>query len=185
MPSPLDAHPRSLRAARLTLCSVAASCSRWRRLTPVCLQLFMRARKWPAMRWEAYAASALMEWRHEAKDTIPRNIFELGLKSHLSRPGLVLAYAQFLLGEPPAGGGGQVSPCPIAARHGMCAGPRHRLLMCCRRQLQGAPAQRDPYPSPQGCLLFRAPAARNLCSARRRPALPFRPGGRPQHPRPV
>lgn len=51
------------------------------------------------MRWEAYAASALMEWRHEAKDTIPRNIFELGLKSHLAQPGLVLAYAQFLLGE--------------------------------------------------------------------------------------
>lgn len=33
------------------------------------LQLFMRARKWPDMRWQAYAASALMEWRHEAKDT--------------------------------------------------------------------------------------------------------------------
>ena len=30
-------------------------------------QLFMRARKWPAMGWQAYAASALMEWRHEAK----------------------------------------------------------------------------------------------------------------------
>lgn len=28
----------------------------------------MRARKWPDMRWQAYAASALMEWRHEAKD---------------------------------------------------------------------------------------------------------------------
>ncbi|KAL4431075.1 hypothetical protein ABPG75_006331 [Micractinium tetrahymenae] len=61
-------------------------------------KLFMRARKWAGMRWEAYAASALMEWRHEAKDTIPRNIFELGLKSHLAEPGLVLAYAQFLLG---------------------------------------------------------------------------------------
>jgi hypothetical protein len=59
----------------------------------------MRARKWPAMRWQAYAASALMEWRHEAKDTIPRNIFELGLKSHLGEAGLVLAYSQFLLGE--------------------------------------------------------------------------------------
>ncbi|PRW58683.1 Suf-domain-containing [Chlorella sorokiniana] len=61
-------------------------------------KLFMRARKWPDMRWQAYAASALMEWRHEAKDTIPRNIFELGLKSHLGEPGLVLAYAQFLTG---------------------------------------------------------------------------------------
>ncbi|PSC73688.1 Suf-domain-containing [Micractinium conductrix] len=61
-------------------------------------KLFMRARKWPAMGWQAYAASALMEWRHEAKDTIPRNIFELGLKSHLGQPGLVLAYADFLLG---------------------------------------------------------------------------------------
>ncbi|KAI3433457.1 hypothetical protein D9Q98_003270 [Chlorella vulgaris] len=61
-------------------------------------KLFMRARKWGAMRWQAYAASALMEWRHEAKDTIPRNIFELGLKGHLGQPGLVLAYAQFLMG---------------------------------------------------------------------------------------
>lgn len=33
------------------------------------------------------------------QDTIPRNIFELGLKSHLGQPGLVLAYADFLLGE--------------------------------------------------------------------------------------
>lgn len=36
---------------------------------PPNLQLFMRARKWSDMRWQAYAASALMEWRHEAKDT--------------------------------------------------------------------------------------------------------------------
>lgn len=60
----------------------------------------MRARKWPALCWQAYAASALMEWRHEAKDTIPRNLFELGLKSHLGQPGLVMAYAQFLEGAP-------------------------------------------------------------------------------------
>jgi hypothetical protein len=66
----------------------------------------MRARKWPGMGWQAYAASALLEWRHEAKDAIPRNIFELGLKSHLGQPGLVLAYAQFLLGGCTPGGGG-------------------------------------------------------------------------------
>lgn len=86
-------------------CTAAHPPSRAARPLPA--QLFLRARKWPALAWQAYAASALMEWRHEAKDTIPRNLFELGLRSHLGQPGLVLEYARFLQGArvlgPPAG----------------------------------------------------------------------------------
>ncbi|KAG7671919.1 hypothetical protein Ndes2526B_g07151 [Nannochloris sp. 'desiccata'] len=59
-------------------------------------KLFLRARKYPALCWEAFAASAAMEWATEGKDQIPRNIFELGLKTHLSEPEYVLTYAGFL-----------------------------------------------------------------------------------------
>jgi len=61
-------------------------------------KLFLRARKYPALCWEAFAASAAMEWATEGKDQIPRNIFELGLKTYLSEPEYVLTYADFLQG---------------------------------------------------------------------------------------
>lgn len=46
---------------------------------------------------QVYAANALMEWQSERADKIPRNIFELGLKSFLGSAGFVLAYADWLL----------------------------------------------------------------------------------------
>jgi cleavage stimulation factor subunit 3 len=61
-------------------------------------KLFLRARKYPALCWEAFAASAAMEWATEGKDQIPRNIYELGLKTYLSEPEYVLTYADFLQG---------------------------------------------------------------------------------------
>jgi hypothetical protein len=61
-------------------------------------RLFLRARRWPALRWEAFAAAASLEWAHEAKDAVPRNIFELGARAHLREPAFVLAYAAFLRG---------------------------------------------------------------------------------------
>ena len=61
-------------------------------------KLFLRARKWPLLRWEAFAASAALEWSVEAKDQIPRNIYELGLKTFLGEPQYVLHYAAFLQG---------------------------------------------------------------------------------------
>lgn len=61
-------------------------------------KLFLRARKWRSLGWEAFVASALIEWSHEPKDQIPRNIFELGLKTFLTEPGYVLQYAYFLKG---------------------------------------------------------------------------------------
>lgn len=61
-------------------------------------KLFLRARKWQPLRWQAFVASALLEWAHEGKDQIPRNIFELGLKTFLAEPGYVLQYATFLQG---------------------------------------------------------------------------------------
>ncbi len=44
-----------------------------------------------------YAANALMEWQSERTDKIPRNIFELGLKTFLGSAGFVLAYVDWLL----------------------------------------------------------------------------------------
>lgn len=61
-------------------------------------KVFMRARKYPDLRWQAYVASALMEWQHDRKDQIPRNIFELGLKSFLGEAQYVEQYVQFLVG---------------------------------------------------------------------------------------
>ena len=61
-------------------------------------KLFLRARKWPGLQWQAFAASAALEWSHEAKSQIPRNIFELGLKTHMQEPMYVLEYAKFLRG---------------------------------------------------------------------------------------
>ncbi|GAB4817721.1 hypothetical protein N2152v2_004767 [Parachlorella kessleri] len=61
-------------------------------------KVFMRARKYPELSWQAYVASALMEWQHDRKDQIPRNIFELGLKAFLGVPDYVEQYATFLLG---------------------------------------------------------------------------------------
>jgi cleavage stimulation factor subunit 3 len=61
-------------------------------------KLFLKARKWPKLRWEAFAAAARMEWRHEHNEKIVRNIYELGLKNHLTEASYVLEYASFLLG---------------------------------------------------------------------------------------
>lgn len=59
---------------------------------------FLRARKWHNLGWEAFVASAMMEWAADAKDQIPRNIFELGLKTFLAEPQYVLQYVAFLRG---------------------------------------------------------------------------------------
>jgi cleavage stimulation factor subunit 3 len=61
-------------------------------------KLFMRARKWRGLRWEAFAGAAALEWGHERKEAIPRNIFELGLKTFLGEPAYVLHYVAFLKG---------------------------------------------------------------------------------------
>jgi hypothetical protein len=66
-----------------------------------CAQVFMRARKYPELGWQAYVASAHMEWQHDRKDQIPRNILELGLKAFLGVPEYVEHYVAFLLGEHP------------------------------------------------------------------------------------
>jgi hypothetical protein len=63
------------------------------------VQVFMRARKYPDLGWQAYVASAQMEWQHDRKDQIPRNILELGLKAFLGVPEYVEHYVAFLLGE--------------------------------------------------------------------------------------
>ncbi|CAL8466443.1 g5979 [Coccomyxa elongata] len=60
-------------------------------------KVFVRCRKWRECPWQVYAANALMEWQSERADKIPRNIFELGLKSFLGSAGFVLAYADWLL----------------------------------------------------------------------------------------
>lgn len=61
-------------------------------------KLFLRARKWPLLRWEGFVASAEMEWTSEGKEQIPRNIYELGLKTYISEPEYVLHYISFLKG---------------------------------------------------------------------------------------
>ena len=61
-------------------------------------KLFMRARKWTGLQWQAFVASARFEWLNEGKDNIPRNIFELGMKTFGSTPEYVLEYAKFLIG---------------------------------------------------------------------------------------
>ncbi len=61
-------------------------------------KLFMRARKWKDLQWQAYVASARFEWMNERKDSIPRNILELGLKSYIDVPAFVVEYAKFLIG---------------------------------------------------------------------------------------
>ena len=59
---------------------------------------FMRIRKAPGKRWEAFAAAALLEWRYDKNDKVARNVFELGLKSFISQPQYVARYAEFLVG---------------------------------------------------------------------------------------
>lgn len=61
-------------------------------------KLFLRARKWSGLQWQAFVASARFEWLNDGKDHIPRNIFELGLKTYLKCPGYVVEYAKFLMG---------------------------------------------------------------------------------------
>ena len=59
---------------------------------------FMRARKAPGVRWEIFAAAALLEWRYDKSDKPARNIFELGLKAFINVPAFVAQYAEFLVG---------------------------------------------------------------------------------------
>jgi len=59
---------------------------------------FMRVRKAPGKRWEAFAAAALLEWRYDKNDKVARNVFELGLKAFISQPQYVARYAEFLVG---------------------------------------------------------------------------------------
>ena len=59
---------------------------------------FMRVRKAPGKRWEAFAAAALLEWRYDKNDKVARNVFELGLKYFISQPQYVARYAEFLVG---------------------------------------------------------------------------------------
>lgn len=61
-------------------------------------KLFLRAKKWEGLQWQAFVASARLEWANDGKDHIPRNIFELGLKSFIQIPGYVLEYVKFLQG---------------------------------------------------------------------------------------
>ncbi len=63
------------------------------------MQLFLRARKWAPLRWQAFAAAAALEWAHEPNPQIPKNIFELGLKEQAGEVDYVLNYASFLRGE--------------------------------------------------------------------------------------
>jgi len=60
--------------------------------------LFMRARKFAGLRWEAYAAAARFEWLNDGNKEVACKIYELGLKSFLGSPGYVLEYAKFLIG---------------------------------------------------------------------------------------
>jgi hypothetical protein len=50
------------------------------------------------VRAQVYAASALMEWGGERAEAVPRNIFELGLKTFIHETPFVLAYADWLAG---------------------------------------------------------------------------------------
>jgi len=61
---------------------------------------FMRARRAPGAnaRWEIFVAAALVEWRYDRAEKPARNVFELGLKTHISNPRYVEAYAEFLVG---------------------------------------------------------------------------------------
>ena len=60
--------------------------------------LFMRARKFAGLQWEAYAAAARFEWLNDGNKDVTCKIYELGLKSFLGSPGYVLDYAKFLIG---------------------------------------------------------------------------------------
>lgn len=60
--------------------------------------LFMRARKFAGLQWEAYAAAARFEWLNDGNKEVACKIYELGLKSFLGSPGYVIEYAKFLVG---------------------------------------------------------------------------------------
>jgi cleavage stimulation factor subunit 3 len=61
--------------------------------------IFMRARKFDGLQWQAYAASARFEWLNDGRDaTVPTKIFELGLKAFMNVPMYVNEYAKFLIG---------------------------------------------------------------------------------------
>ncbi|KAL6767811.1 hypothetical protein ACKKBF_B36705 [Auxenochlorella protothecoides x Auxenochlorella symbiontica] len=73
-------------------------CARAESLTAA-RKAFLRARRWEGLRWQAFAASADLEWAAAGGvDTVPRKILELGLERHLAEPGYVLHYLAFLRG---------------------------------------------------------------------------------------
>ena len=60
--------------------------------------LFMRARKFTGLQWEAYAAAARFEWLNDGNKDVACKIYELGLKTFLNTPPYVVEYAKFLIG---------------------------------------------------------------------------------------
>ncbi|RMZ54680.1 hypothetical protein APUTEX25_003058, partial [Auxenochlorella protothecoides] len=71
-------------------------CARAESLTAA-RKAFLRARRWEGLGWQAFAASADLEWAAAGGvDTVPRKILELGLERHLAEPGYVLHYLAFL-----------------------------------------------------------------------------------------
>lgn len=48
---------------------------------------------------QVFAHSAQMEWHSEHNDKVPRNIYELGLKTFAKERRFVSAYATFLLSQ--------------------------------------------------------------------------------------
>ncbi|KAK9788841.1 hypothetical protein WJX73_000969 [Symbiochloris irregularis] len=62
-------------------------------------KVFVKATKWPQIGWQVFAHSAQMEWFSEHNDKVPRNIYELGLKSFAKERRFISAYATFLLSQ--------------------------------------------------------------------------------------
>ena len=59
-------------------------------------RVFMRARKAHTTTWHAFAAAAALEWNADPSPTVPRNIFELGMRRFSTDAGFVLRYAGWL-----------------------------------------------------------------------------------------
>lgn len=58
-----------------------------------------RARKSANCSHLIFSTAALLEWQHTKDMKIAKNIFELGLKSHIKETAFVLAYARFLVSQ--------------------------------------------------------------------------------------
>ena len=59
-------------------------------------RVFMRARKAKTTTWHAFAAAAALEWDADPSPTVPRNIFELGMRRFSTDAQFVLRYAGWL-----------------------------------------------------------------------------------------